>query len=102
MIRFVAISSIKRGAIEPAEVLSGLDQEMALDRFELDGQGVGEIVIWRGTEPHIAPRGYKPESFELKPPTSARLLEQIRGAEMEFGGERNERLRRRKGISKRF
>jgi hypothetical protein len=78
MIRFVAISSMCRGAIEPAEVLADGHQTAAAVCWERDESDPGERVFWRDGEPYVAV-GRPPESSRL-PKVSAGLRAQLCGA----------------------
>lgn len=77
MTRFLMIASIRRGAIEPAEVLDDLNQAVAFTRWEGDEFGPSERVVWRGSEPY-ATEG-KPPGSERLPRISRELRATLRG-----------------------
>jgi hypothetical protein len=79
MIRFVAIASTTRGAIEPGEVLEQEDQRMALARLEHDGiWEMNESVVWRGKEPVVVV-GRPLPGCSRRPPVSTVVLRSMCG-----------------------
>lgn len=93
MTRFVVVASLRRGAIEPAEVLDDMNQERAAARWERDEEGLGEIVSWRDGQPYV---GKLPGS-ERMPRISPHLRASLRGHPMMLDDD-SALERRRRGI----
>jgi|GEM_PF-7030214 len=82
MTRFMMIASLRRGAIEPAEVLNDSDQAVAITRWEADEFGPREQVVWRKGQPYSTSRKL-PESDRL-PRISNELRQSLRGFPMQL------------------
>ncbi len=91
--RFVAIASLRRGAIEPAEALNDRNQALAIARYEGDENGVGEIVVWQAGWPMVAAAGASPHA-ERRPRVSAELRMQLSGPRIALDDEWQQRRRR--------
>ena len=90
MIRFVVIASLKRGAIEPAEILDDDGQAAAILQLEHD-EGLAaparysETVYWRQGQPYVDQRGIDERSLpggEKLP----HITEDLRGAMRRYAG----------------
>lgn len=74
--RFVVIASLRRGPIEPAEVLNDQDQALAMARWDRDDAGIGEVVCWRDGLPYV---DLKQTGGERQPRISERLRSALAG-----------------------
>jgi hypothetical protein len=73
---FVAVASLLRGPIEPAEVLNDQNQALAMRRLEQDDAGIGERVYWRDGLPFVEARQIGGDRL---PRVSAELRSAING-----------------------
>jgi hypothetical protein len=83
MIRFVAIASTTRGAIEPGEVLDQEDQQLALARLEHDGiWEMNESVVWYGQQPVVIVGSFSAKKLpgcSRRPPVPTHVLRSMCG-----------------------